>query len=126
AQWRGNSINATVQAIPVNTPTNTLNTNNWYKFTAKFVNTSATNANQSTVEASVQDMGVDGVTAGGIMLASPIMATNIVDLVTSNRWYFGVRNIENGGIDYLDNIFVTTQPGPLALVTNLDNPTVAQ
>jgi hypothetical protein len=126
AQAKAASGTGATELIPVNNPTNALATNNWYKFTAKFVNTSATNANQLTIESTLQDMGISGTAAGAIVLSMPPQAFTIPDLVTSNRWYFGVRTSEQGGVDYLDNIYVTTQPGPLAVVVPVADAAVSQ
>src|SRR5206468_5728255 len=91
----------------------------------------------STIEARLQDMGDNGITPGPIVLATPtvmnqalvssnIMFTNIVDILSSNRWYFAVRGFENSGIDRYDNWYVTTQPGPVAMVQGLTNQTMLQ
>src|SRR5205814_551399 len=70
AQWKPASGTTATEFVGLNSPTNTLTTNNWYKLVAKFVNTTATNANGSTVDATLQDMGPAGTNvAGPIVLA---------------------------------------------------------
>ena len=103
-------------------------TNNWYKFVAKFVNTrDVGNASSNfTVQASLQDMGATGLTPGSTVLSyAPQTAVNF-DLVNSTNLFFCFRSFENCGMDYYDNIYVTTQPGTVKLVTPLPDQTVAQ
>jgi hypothetical protein len=94
-------------------------TNGWYKLVTKFTNIKGTAANSYTVEASLQSMGPDGITPGPIVLAyAPLTVVN-ADVVNQTNLFFAIRQSagDQGGIDYLDNIFVTTATGPIAFVT---------
>ncbi|MFM1770732.1 MAG: hypothetical protein RJA22_3261, partial [Verrucomicrobiota bacterium] len=119
---------ATVENTPVNSPTNVLASNVWYRLTAKFTNTKgAGNASSNfTVEATLQNMGADGLTAGANVLGmAPITLTN-VDLVNASRLFFCIRSsTENAGLDLLDNVYVTTTNGAVYFVQGLANQAVS-
>ncbi|MEY2409829.1 MAG: hypothetical protein QOF48_2499, partial [Verrucomicrobiota bacterium] len=116
------------ETIPVNSPTNTLATNNWYKLVAKFVNVkdAGNSSSNYTVEATVQDMGLTGLTAGPVVLAMPPLLQTNFDMVNQKNLYFAIRSFENGGNDYFDNVYVTTRTGPAAFVTGPASQTVLQ
>lgn len=100
----------------INTPSNLLAAGMWYKLTAKFVNLKATVANTYSVEASLQEMGLNGTTPGSIVLAYAPTNQAVADLVNARNLYLCVRGFENGGIDYWDNIHVQTTNGPAYFV----------
>lgn len=119
---------ATSEQIPVNSPTNTLPTNSWYRFVATFNNVKAagTASSNYTVQSYVQDMGVDGLTPGATLLAmAPLTITN-VDMVNFRNLFFCIRGFEDGGQDFWDNVFVTTATGPIAFTVPMENQSVAQ
>jgi len=114
------------EQIPVNSPTNTLLTNRWYRFTAKFVNVKGVTADSYTVESSVQDMGADGETPGATVLGmAPITVAN-ADIVNFKNLLLCIRGFENGGQDYWDNIHVATRTGAAAFVSNPESQTILE
>jgi hypothetical protein len=105
-------------------------TNGWYKLTAAFMNIkgSGTNGSNYTISASMQSMGPDGQTPGTMILAfSDLIVTNI-DMVNQTNLFFVMRfsGGDQSGLDYLDNIYVTTAPGPIAFVSPLSNVSVSE
>ncbi len=133
AQVKATNGTVATEYLPVNTPTNSLSSNNWYRLVAKFVNTrttnssAATNLNTFTIEATLQDMGSNGMIPGPIVLAyTPITCISNLDFVYHNSLFFAVRGIETGGVDYWDNLFVSTTPGNVFFVQQPTNTTVLQ
>ncbi len=119
---------ATADFTPINSPTNTLTTNRWYKFSAKFTSMLGTpvfSVTNFTIDASVVDMGDNGITPGATVLGLTGFAQTNIDMIT-NKLYFILRNFENAGVDYMDNIYITTASGNVAFVQPLANQTVAQ
>ncbi len=116
---------ATAEVIPVNTPTNVFNTNIWYKMVVKFTNIKNTTANSFTVDASIQDWGTNGLVPGAVALAYSGTQTNL-DIVNHPRLLLSIRGFENRGLNYWDDIYVTTASGPIAFVQGIGNATVTQ
>lgn len=90
----------------------------WYLFTVNITRTAT--ANTFSVDASLQDFGTDGVTAGSTMtFAAQQLNTNTSDLYGDASVYPAFRSFAaQGGADLLDTFSVTQapEPGSLAVV----------
>jgi len=110
--------------------TNTLATNRWYKLVGTFINTKTNSSGASpgpfTMDATLQDMGTDGITPGTNVLVMIQQTQTNIDIVGATKLFFGIRTLENGGIDYIDNVYVTTTNGPVFFVQAPTNQTVLQ
>jgi len=76
AQWKQAAGTTPTEAIPVNTPTNTLATIIGISLRPSCEH-GGDQRQSVTIESTVQDMGPTGQTPGAIVLASPIMATTL-------------------------------------------------
>ncbi|HEY0548246.1 MAG TPA: hypothetical protein VGF13_01515, partial [Verrucomicrobiae bacterium] len=131
-----------IEVFPVNTITNTTvnttpgslastGTNGWYQIVAQFVNVKNPGVNNSnvTVEAWMRDLGPFGTNYfGNIVLGYPPFTITNADVVNQTNLFFCIRNAngDQNGIDYMDNIFVTTATGPIAFVSPLSNVSVGE
>lgn len=99
---------------------------NWYKVTATFVNIKDTTANSYTLSISVEDMGSDGLTPSGTVIATPApVSVTQADLVNSTKLYFALRGFETTGVDLVDNITIESSSGALAVQPLAATTTVA-
>src|SRR6185436_12991450 len=55
-------------------------------------------------------------TPGAIALAYPPQNQANADLVNARNLFFCIRGFENGGIDFWDNVYITTTNGPVFFV----------
>ena len=127
---QGSKPNAVNTFFEGNSNTMTLSTNNWYRLTASFENTSTSSvpAAAGTYKLSymLENMGADGLgaplTVGSV---GPISITN-ADVTAAKNLYFVLRGQENCGLDYWDNVYVYSTPGNVAFVQELGNQNVLQ
>ena len=105
----------------------TLASNRWYKLVASFVNSNSVQAGTYRVTGTLLDMGLDGLAISPSTVATmgPVTITN-VDVTSSRNLFFVLRGVENLGIDYWDNVYVTTTNGIVYFVGQPASQTVAQ
>ena len=120
------AINSFIEGLAAgNFATAILTTNVWYRFSGTFVNNNAVVAGTHTVSATLQEMGVDGTTPGALTVMPTTSVTN-ADITASKNLFFVLRGQENCGVDYLDNVFVSSTNGPVYFVQQPASQTVAQ
>ncbi len=134
---------ATLPALQtiVNSPSNNLNTtpgvltpatgtNGWYRLTVQFMNIKGPGLASSnfTINATLQEMGPLGITPGAIVLGTggSLVQTN-GDIVNQTNLFFALRNAsQQAGLDYWDNIFISTTNGPIYFVAPLADVSVQE
>ena len=129
------NLRPSTKPLPVNTfveglaagnfATATLTTNVWYRFSGVFMNANAATSGTHTISATLQDMGLDGNTPGAITTMPTTVMTN-ADITASRNLFFVLRTLENCGVDYIDNVVVSSALGPVAFVQQPPSQTVAQ
>ncbi len=133
-----------IEVFPANTTTNgaagfnttpgslaSTGTNGWYQIVARFTNVKSPGVNNSnvTVEAWVRDLGPFGTNyVGSIVLAYPAFTITNADMGNQTNLFFCIRNAngDQGGVDYLDNIFISTATGPIAFVAPVGNASASE
>jgi hypothetical protein len=115
------------EVTPTPTPEAVLVAGRWYKLVGKFSNIKGTTANTLTIESSLQDMGLDGLTPGAIVLSYPPVSITNPTMVNQDKVYLAIRCAnQNSGMDLWDNIYAHSATGDVAFVAQPSSPPVLQ